>query len=137
MRNLINNFAVAGILLGLIMIAFWAFTPPATGSKYQYGYRKAVTITSDTVITIAPNNLTLTYATLSLDTNTTVGVNVGNSIIGDRIVLQVTADASNRHLTFGTNVAAIADSVVATKTKLFEFIYNGSEFKQVAESATD
>lgn len=137
MRKLIKKVAVTGLLLCLAMIAFQAFTPPAVGSKYQYGYRKAVTLTSDTVITVAPNNLTLTYATLSLDTNATVGVNVGNSIVGDRIILQVTADASNRHLIFGDNVAAITDSVVATKTKMFEFVYNGTEFKQVAESDTD
>ena len=89
------------------------------------------------MVTIEPNNLTFTYATLAIDTNVTVVADVDNSIVGDRILLHVTADASNRLIDWSTNITAINDSVVATKTKLFEFVYNGTGFYQVAESGVD
>ena len=122
-------------LIGLVLLM--ATTPPP--DKYQYGKRSAVTLTveDDTLVTIEPNNLTFTYATLAIDTNVTVVADVDNSIVGDRILLHVTADASNRLISWSTNITAINDSVVATKTKLFEFVYNGTGFYQVAESGVD
>lgn len=122
-------------LIGLVLLM--ATTPPP--DKYQYGKRSSVTLTAedDTMVTIEPNNLTFTYATLAIDTNVTVVADVDNSIVGDRILLHVTADASNRLIDWSTNITAINDSVVATKTKLFEFVYNGTGFYQVAESGVD
>lgn len=131
-----NLKLIFGIGLVLFLSALVAFTPPA-GDKYAYGKRKAVTLTVADTIEVAPNNLTLTYATLSLDTNVVVDVNVDNSIIGDMIFLEITADSTNRHLTFNDNVTAVADSVVATKTKLFCFVFNGTVFRQYTEEQVD
>jgi len=120
------------LLVGAML--FLAATPPP--DKYQYGKRSTATLTAtdDTLVSIAPNNLTFLYATLAADTNMTVVADVDNSVVGDRIVLQVTADASNRQLDFSTNLVAVDDSVVANKIKLFEFVFNGTYFYQVAEN---
>lgn len=136
MRHFVNRLLVGMVVLMAFLFITQAFTqsPP---DKYQYGNRSSVTLTSADTIDISPNNLTFTYATLSIDTNVVVNVDVDESIIGDRIVLEVTADATNRHLTFNNNITAVADSVVATKTKLFEFVYNGTGYKEVAEMAVD
>lgn len=124
-------------LIALTAILLIAATSPP--DKYQYGKRSAVTLTieDDTLVTVVPNNLTFTYATLAVDSNVTVVANVDNSIVGDRFILHVTADESNRLITWGTNISAVNDSVVATKTKLFEFVYNGTGFYQIAESGVD
>lgn len=137
MRPLIKNLSLLALVFGALIFLTEAFAPPSTGDKYHYGSRSAVTLISADTVTIAPNNLTLTYATLSADTNIVFDVNVDNSIVGDRIVLEVTADATTRQMTFNSNVTALADSVEATKTKLFEFVYNGTNYKEVAEMAVD
>jgi hypothetical protein len=120
-----------------MILAFMAmsFAPPlpAPADKYPYGLRKAVTLTSATAITIPTENLTLTLAALPIAHNATVTATVTKSVVGDRIILKVTADGTNRHLDFTGNLTAPDDSVVANKTKLFEFIYDGSKFVQLGE----
>ena len=129
MKNLKLFFAVS---LVLFLSALVAFTPPA-GDKYPYGKRKAVTLTCADTVDVAPGNLTLTWATIALDTSAVFNVDVGNSIIGDMLVIEARADSTTRAVTFGTNITAPADSVVATKTKVFQFLYNGTAFVGVAE----
>lgn len=136
MRHLIRRFSIAAILMALALVAFQAFTPPA-GDKYPYGNRSAVTLASADTVTVTPNNLTLTYVTLSLDTNVVVNVDVSNSIVGDRIVLDLTADATDRTVTFNEHIKGVAETITATKNELIEFIYNGTEFKEVAAMAVD
>ena len=106
-------------------------------NKYGYGFRKAVTLTSDTLITISPQNMTLTFATLAMDTSVVMNAIITRSIIGDQIVLKATADGTNRMIDFTGNMIAVNDSVVANKTKVFQFIYDGSRFIQLSEIQTD
>lgn len=112
-------------------------SPLPAAEKYAYGFRKAVTLTSSTAITVSPGNYTLTFANLAIDTAAAINATVTNSIVGDRIILKATADASNRTIDFTGNMVAVDDSVVANKTKVFEFIYDGTRFIQLSEMQTD
>lgn len=127
------------VLFLTLFVGLLAMAATAPRDKFAYGKRQAVTLSieSDSLVVVSPNNLTLTYATLAADTSFTVDVNVKNSIVGDRLILHVTADATNRAITWGENITAVNDSVLAGKTKLFEFIYNGSGFFQIAEMQVD
>lgn len=135
MRKLTKKLAVFGLFVGVLFIALQAFNPPP--DKYGFGKRQAVELAYAATIDVSPNNLTLTYATLSLTGDCTLNVDVSNSVVGDRIVLDLTADASIRTVTFGTGMKGIAQAVAANKNELFEFIFNGTEFKGVAEMAVD
>jgi hypothetical protein len=131
MKKLIGFITV---VIAVLLLAIAATPPP---DKYEYGTRGEVTLTSADTVTVEPNNLTLTYATIALDTNVVINVDVDNSIVGDRIVFHATADATARTLTFGSNITGTDEEVAATKTELMEFIYNGTGFYQVAEAAVD
>ena len=135
MRNLINKLALVAIVAFVSLIAMQSFTSPP--DKYQYGNRSAVTLTSADTVAVSPNNLTLTYATVAMDTNIVFNVDVTNSIVGDRIVFDLTADGTDRTATFGTNITGLAETISANKNELLEFIYNGTVFKEVAEMAVD
>lgn len=111
-----------------------AVTPaPAVVNKYPYLYRRTVTLTSGVAVVVSPENYTLTYATLPLDTSATITATTTKSVVGDRIILQITADATTRHVDFSTGFTAVDDSILANKIKVFEFVYSGSRFVQVSE----
>lgn len=117
------------LLCTLAFVAMSFTTPsPATPDKYPYGYRKAVTLTNAASITIDPSNTTLTYAIVSVAQATTLNATVSKSMVGDVIYLQVTADGTNRELTFTGNMVGVAYTVTAGKQVLLEFIFNGSKF---------
>lgn len=101
---------------------------PVVGDKYVYGFRKSITLTGSATITVTTDNTTLTYATLSIAQNAAVSATVANSIIGDMLFIQVTADGTNRVLTFMGNITATAYTVTASKTVLLGFVYNGSKY---------
>lgn len=100
----------------------------AAVDKFSYGYRKAVTLTNAASITLDPSNTTLTYAIVSIAQATTINAINTKSVVGDVIYLQVTADGTNRVLTFTGNMVGVAYTVTASKQVLLEFIYNGSKF---------
>lgn len=129
-------FSILLVLMASAFMLATAFTPPPV-DKYPYGNRQAVALTSADTVEVLPNNLTLTYATMSMDTTVVVNVDVTNSIVGDRIVFDLTADASNRDIVFNTNITGITETITASKNELLEFIYNGTVFKEVAEMAVD
>lgn len=97
-------------------------------NKWPYGYRQLITLTGATTITVTTNNYTLTYATFSVAANTALTATVANSIVGDMIWLEVTADGTNRVLTFTGNITATAYTVTANKTVLLGFVFNGTKF---------
>ncbi|PTN08046.1 hypothetical protein C8N47_11186 [Mangrovibacterium marinum] len=135
MRNLISKLAFFGIALMVSMVVLQSFTAPP--DKYKYGNRSAVTLTSADTVAVSPNNLTLTYATVAMDADIVFNVDVSNSPPGDRIILDLTADGTDRTATFGTNITGLAETISANKNELLEFIYNGTVFKEVAEMAVD
>ena len=126
------------ILLAFVMlmaIGLGQSTTVQAQDKYDYGFRTAVDvpITDTVMVEIAPLNISQMLASVALDTSVTVNVNVANSIPNDWLILKLTADETNRHVTFGDNITAIADSVIATKTKTFAFVFDGTAFIQVGE----
>jgi hypothetical protein len=124
-----KNFVKLLVVCMMVLVAFGS----QAGDKYSYGKRKAFTLVSGDTIDIAPNNITYSVCTLALDTSAVVDVDVDNSIIGDKILLVVTPDG-NRELTWGANITGNDGRVIDAQVKLFEFVYNGTEFKQVAEA---
>ncbi len=123
------------LILGVVfaVAVFMAFSP-SFGDKYPFGERMGVVLISADTVEVTPNNLTLTYAMMAMDTSAVINVDTDNSIAGDRIVLEFTADASNRVVKWNTNITAVTDSVLAEKTKLFEFVFNGNAFLEVSEN---
>lgn len=120
------------IAIVMAIAALVAFTPSSSDS-YSFGYRSTETLVCADTVEVSPDNLTLTYASMAMDTNVVVNVGIDHSLPGDMIVFEFTADASNRQIGWNSNITAVNDSVVATKTKLFQFIYNGTSFVQLSE----
>lgn len=123
----------------LIAMAVNASQPDTPADKYKYGYKKAETVViTDTVkLELAPNNLSQLLASATIDTSVVVTVDVSNSVPADLLILKLKADSTNRQVDFSTGFTAIDDSIVANKTKMFVFIYDGSKFLQIAESGVD
>lgn len=101
---------------------------PAVVNKYAYGFRHAVALTYSTTITVATDNYTLTYGTLSVTGTATITATETNSIVGDQLYLQVTADGTNRALTFTGGITAATYTVTANKTVLLGFVYSGTQW---------
>jgi len=123
---------------GLLLIAILLITLAniADAQQYQYGYRTSQTLTSAVAIEVSPA-ATLTVYTVAADTNITYSADVSQAVIGDKIVLQVTADASNRIQAFGDNLVAVNDTITANKTVLYEFIYTGTAYYMLGKLQAD
>lgn len=104
--------------------------------QYAFGSRVSTTLTSATTVSITPAN-TLTLYKIAADTSITFNALTTKAIIGDRFVLKVTANRIQRKFTFGTNFHATLDSIAATKVKLFEFIYNGTDWDILCKQQTN
>jgi hypothetical protein len=115
-------------ILLLIAILAISFAPPVSAEKYQYGTRHAVALTNAAAITVDPAGNTLTYATVTIAQATTLNATVTKCRVGDIIYLQVTADGTNRVLTYTGNIVGVAYTVTASKTFVITLVYNGSKF---------
>lgn len=96
--------------------------------KYPYGFRRTMTVPYAATISIDPGNYTLTYVSLSLTGAATIDAVEKNSIVGDQLYLQVTADTTNRALTFTGGITAVTYTVTASKTVLLGFVYSGTQW---------
>ena len=92
-----------------------------------------VAITDDVNLELAPNNISQMLVTAAIDTNVVVTADDANSIANDLLIVKLTADSTNRKVDWSTNIVAVDDSVISTKTKVFTFIYDGSNFVQTSE----
>ncbi len=128
-----KNFFKILMVLIVASVALMSFTPSAPADKYPYGKRGTATITYASTINVAPNNLTQLLATCTLTGNVIATVNKDNSIAGDILILKLSASSANRQVDFSTNFTAVDDSVVSGKTKVFEFIFDGTNFVQTGE----
>ena len=126
----IKFLAAVVVLLGAVVLL--AFVPTGR-DKYSFGHRTAETLVCADTVDVDPGNLTFTYASMAMDTNVVVNVSIDRSITGDMIVFEFTADSTTRQIDWNSNITALNDSVVALKTKLFQFVYNGSAFVQLSE----
>jgi len=120
----------------IVLTALLVSTQVEAQKKYAFGSRTGETLTSAVAVSVTPA-ATLTVYTVSADTNITWSVDNSYAVIGDRLVLAISADASNRVMTFGTNITATTDSVLANKTKLFEYIYTGSTYHCLGKLQAD
>ena len=129
-KNGILMFCILMLSVGSILLCS---SSPA--DKYTYGKRTAVTVAlTDTVnLELAPNNISQMLVTATIDTNVVVTADDANSIANDILVVKLTASGGNRQVDWSTNIIAVDDSVVSTKTKVFTFIYDGSNFIQTSE----
>lgn len=60
-----------------------------------------------------------------------------DSEAGDILILKLTASGANRTINFNTNFTAVDDSVLSGKTKVWQFVYDGSNFIQTSEVQVD
>lgn len=123
------------ILLIVMLIGLFAAQSEAQ-KQYKFGTRTSVELSSAVAVTITPVN-TLTVYTIEADTNVTFNAVVTKSVIGDRIIISATADASARTMSFGTSMNGANDTITATKTMTYEFIYTGSTFDIVSKLQSD
>lgn len=141
MKKLKRNGLLLILMVAVMFVAMAvnASQPDTPADKYKYGFKKAETVViTDTVkLELEPNNLSQLLASATIDTSVVVTVDVSNSIPNDLLILKLKADSTTRQVDFSTGFTAIDDSIVATKTKLFVFIYDGSKFLQIAESGID
>ena len=104
---------------------------PFGAADYQTG-----TISGDTAIYITCSNQ-WTLITAAIDTTVQIRVTVGGGIKnGALLFLKLTADGTNRPITFPAGVTAAGETLTASKTKLWTFVYMGGFF-QFAENQVD
>lgn len=95
---------------------------------YAFGNRTAVTLAGKGVVSITPSH-TLTIYSAIIDSATTFNTLSTKAILGDRVVFKLSDTiGSTKHLTFGTNLGSIADSVVDNHTTVWEFIWLGDKY---------
>ena len=135
MKNFIkyNGWLMLCIMLLIVGSVVLVASNPA--DKYPYGKRTAVTvaITDDVNLELAPNNISQMLVTAAIDTNVVVTADDANSIANDLLIVKLTASGGNRQVDWSTNIVAVDDSVVSTKTKVFTFVYDGTNFIQTSE----
>lgn len=120
---------MAIVVMCFIALLVMPTTVEASDDKYRYGYKSSVELVSDAdTITIEPNNLSCLVATVDADTNLIVSADVDNSIVGDLIFLEVTADDTDRTVTFGDNLTGTTATVDADGLKMFQLVYTGTAF---------
>ena len=74
----------------------------------------------------------------TMDTNMTLTATINNNVKqGAILVIETTANGSNRTVTFSTGLTCTALTNTASKTFLTAFIYNGTVFKAFAQKQID
>lgn len=95
---------------------------------------EAATIAGDTAIYITADNQ-WTCVSATIDTTVQVRVAVGDGIEnGALLFVKLTADGTNRAITFPDGVTAAGETLTASKTKLWVFIYINDGFYEFAEN---
>lgn len=122
--------------LRFIPIMLLLFLPFAGEAQKQYSHTGMTveTLTSDTVIDLTPSITEAGY-TVTADTNITFDVSTSYVRPGAMIYIKVTADASNRIVTFRDNITATTDTITATKIKTYVFWYDGTGYILISSQA--
>lgn len=75
----------------------------------------------------------VTLATLSLTGDATIDLDAESKCSpGDQVVFKLTADGTDRDVTFGTGFTGPVNTVTANKTDVVTFIYDGTGFIQTS-----
>lgn len=73
----------------------------------------------------------VTVATLALTGDTTINLDSESQpSVGDQVTFKLTADATERDVTFGTSFTGPVNTVTISKTDVVTFIYDGTGFIQ-------
>lgn len=123
------------ILLGALL-ALLVGSSYGQNLRYPFGAATAVTSDADSLtLALSPTNAleVVTITAETLDTILTINVTIGaQARIGDMLLIEATADGSNRAITFGTGITGAANTVTATKTDVLTAIYNGTAYIVIA-----
>ena len=109
-------------------------------SKVKFPFGAADVIAADAAaaiaVTISNNKTLLTISQMAAagTLNLTIDKDVEK---GAELHVRVSADGTNRVLTFGTGMTAVAHTNTASKTFHHTFVYDGSKFVKVAEIQLD
>lgn len=102
--------------------------------KYPHGIATSITVT-DTAGTIALtqawNTMTFYTFTSNNDDITALTITANSGIMkGSRVVVVLPSTGNYRNINWSTGFRGINDSVATSKTGFFEFIYDGTVFRQ-------
>jgi hypothetical protein len=126
----------------LFLIAFtalFALSVNAQSTKPRFGtsasedntgrtltYSSKVSVTLAATDSISPNASMTFYKFTTLAGAKTINAKIKNAHQWDLIILEFTADGTNRVVTFGTNfISAGTDTVVASKKSIVSFVFDG------------
>lgn len=115
----------------MLAIGFLTVQAQTSAVKFPMGKSTILTSDGDTIaITLAPKN-TVEFVTITnktMDAALTVNVTTTGAQAGYILYIEVTADGSNRILTFGTGMTGTALTVTASKTFIIQAVFNGSKY---------
>lgn len=124
----------------VLIAALFIVSAASAQIHFPFGNADEMTgsFTNDTVVALSIDNL-CTYATLSADTNANFNITATGIRTGAVLYLEVTCDATQRAMIFGTNITGANDTLTASKTKMFMFVYDDDdeEFNLVSKQQID
>lgn len=125
----------------LLMLAVTLATETqAQTISYPFGDADEVTPTlvNDSLVTVETSNL-VTYVDMTADTTVYIDVVATGIRTGALMYFEVTADGTNRTLKFSSGITAADETVTASKTSLYTFIYNDDDgvFKIISNKQID
>ena len=123
------------ILISFLVVAF-----AANAQRYPFGAATETTLTSAATIALAEITNDLTVYTCATDTNITVNAaSVDDNLkVGARLVFVFTESSSNADtITWGTTLTGTTDALPSGKTRIVEFIYNGTTFYKLCATQVD
>ena len=123
------------IVLSFLVVAF-----AANAQRYPFGAATSTTLTSATTIALAEITNDLTIYTLATDTTTTISAaSIDDNLrSGARLIFVLTESSANADtVNWGTTLTGTYDALPSGKTKIVEFIYNGTTFYKVSTNQVD
>jgi hypothetical protein len=114
---------------------------PLYYNSYPFGAIDYITSTTDSLTLAVTLDEQVTYLDISsgtLDTNLTINATVDSKVKKGAIVyIETTADGTNRTVTFGTKLTMTALTNTASKTFITTFMYDGTNYKAIAQRQID
>lgn len=99
------------------------------GTKAAY----EVTLTNDTV-EFTPKYSATAYI-FPVDTNVVIQADTLKAVPGNLVYFQLTSDATKRYVTFSTGFTTNADSISASKSRTWGFVFVRGKYVQINRSA--
>lgn len=123
------------LILFLILAISFAAASHAQAIKFPFGNATTHTSDGDTIaVALTPAN-SVDYFTITnktMDAALTVNLNVTKAKTGHILYIEVTADGTNRNLTFGTGMTGTVLTVSASKTFIVMAVFNGTKYVVVS-----